>query len=847
MHAFHEYICKHLGDLLKRRNVVVFYDPRAEFAPFVDELTVTGGADGTIPHVAIDNMSVRLARFQGSFFGLRAAVEPFTAVDHPDPLLLYVSGAIRDRNGSILMELEKSGETWEPALKRLSRNVLSQKYTEGFIDGMLAPEGLTYLDIVALLEQTGSDEPPSLLKLIFGSASDGIALLAAWLADESKDEVIKGKEAIDELYALVSSRLGLKITADTPPAKAREKAARYVLVNEFRSNLSGEPPSSVSMIPACPSKDHQERVHKLADRLRKEQPDAYTALADTVETELALAQTQLDPSGLGNIDTFRFEESILLGYCGELIARRDHEAAMGLIDKRKSCFWIARDISRRAQWEACRFMAELGLQVESVKPAMEKCGLRSESWVKGYTAEDGWYRADLTHRSLETWVAGMDCEPEADKALGVVRREYEELLAGMAEGLSKSLRESHWSVPGILHQTQVYSEAVQSGGGRTAFFLVDAMRFEMGVELSRLLAGALELTVKPAIAALPTITSVGMAALLPGASGSFSVVAHKDELVSRIEGTAVASSTDRIKLFKSKVPDMIEMTMGKLLEISAGMLAKALGDASLIVVRSQEIDKLGEGGDDWMARQVMDTVVPNIARAVRKLAGCGIGRFVITADHGFQFSLRKGEDMRMDSPGGATVEIHRRCWVGLGGVTPPGAVRVPGAELGYDTDLDFVFPSGLAVFKSQGGLRYHHGGMSLQEMVVPVVSLRIASATRQKTSAAMVKILNCPRVITNRTFGIDIACDPHIFQRDTVTLRAILVSGGTQVGAAGMADMAVFDRNTGCITMKAGEKVSVGLMLSAQGCASLRVVIQDPATDAVLAQSDELPIKLGIS
>jgi predicted ATP-dependent Lon-type protease len=43
----------------------------------------------------------------------------------------------------------------------------------------------------------------------------------------------------------------------------------------------------------------------------------------------------------------------------------------------------------------------------------------------------------MTHRSLETWVAGMDSEPEADQALGVVRREYEELLAGMAEGFSK--------------------------------------------------------------------------------------------------------------------------------------------------------------------------------------------------------------------------------------------------------------------------------------------------------------------------------------------------------------------------------------------------------------------------
>ncbi len=388
MHDFHEYISKQLFELLKKRRVIVFYDPRKEFAPFIDELPILEEKGTRVTRVEIQSTPVNLARFQGSFFGLRATVEPFTAADHPDLLLLYVSGTIRDRKGSILMEFEKSGDTWEPALKRLARNVLSQKYTEGAIDGMLAPESLTYRDIVTLLEQNGGEESPSILKLIFGGISDGIALLAAWLADGSKDEVIGEKEAIDELYTLISSRLGLDISPETPPAKAREKAARYVLVNEFRLDLNVDPPSSISMIPVCPAKEHQERVRRLAERLRKEHPNAYTALADVVETELALAQMPLDPSGLGNIDTFRFEERILFWYCGKVIAKRDHEAAMRLIDERKNCFWIVRDISRRAQWETCRLMAELGLQVENIKPGMGKCGLGSESWVKRYTAED---------------------------------------------------------------------------------------------------------------------------------------------------------------------------------------------------------------------------------------------------------------------------------------------------------------------------------------------------------------------------------------------------------------------------------------------------------------------------
>ena len=130
-------------------------------------------------------------------------------------------------------------------------------------------------------------------------------------------------------------------------------------------------------------------------------------------------------------------------------------------------------------------------------------------------------------------------------------------------------------------------------GGRVAYFFVDAMRFEMGVELARQLEGTKDLTIRPAIAALPTITPVGMAALLPGASASFSVVERKGKLGASIEGTAMSDLSERLKFLKAKVPDVIDIALGKLLSSSPAKLCKSIRDASLVVVRSQEIDALG--------------------------------------------------------------------------------------------------------------------------------------------------------------------------------------------------------------------------------------------------------------
>jgi hypothetical protein len=54
-----------------------------------------------------------------------------------------------------------------------------------------------------------------------------------------------------------------------------------------------------------------------------------------------------------------------------------------------------------------------------------------------------------------------------------------------------------------------------------------------------------------------------------------------------------------------------------------------------------------------------------------------------------------------------------------------------------------------------------------------------------------------------------------------------------------------FDRATGILNMQPGTEASVGLMLTRDDCQTLRIVIQDPATDAVLDQSDAIPVKLG--
>jgi hypothetical protein len=118
-------------------------------------------------------------------------------------------------------------------------------------------------------------------------------------------------------------------------------------------------------------------------------------------------------------------------------------------------------------------------------------------------------------------------------------------------------------------------------------------------------------------------------------------------------------------------------------------------------------------------------VLQELRRAVRILAELGVQSIVVVADHGYLFGEEVGDDMKIDPPGGDTVALHRRAWVGHGGAADPACLRIALAEFGLDSDLELVTPWNLAVFKVQGGARaFFHGGLSHQELIVPILTLR---------------------------------------------------------------------------------------------------------------------------
>ena len=822
----------------------MWYDVRREFAPFIAELRGGPKTPGAILPVSIGGIQAQLAEFDGSFLELRSRVGPYVSSEEPLNFVIYVPGHRSNAKESLLLELEKAGTCYEPQLKSLARNVLRQIYTDGVVDELLAPEAVSYEDLARASAGGSGAEPPSLLKMIFHEGRGGI--LPEWLMNEALDEEILAKDASRELIKLIHSCCGLELPEDAAPAKARAVTLRYLLVNDFRAALSGAAPACMEGVPQPRTQEERKSVADLVRGLRVRFPSEYAAAADRVEEELGLGKATVAVDSLTSIDTFRFEERAVLAHCSALIANQRFDEALQLIERHESSFWVRHDIPRSVQWNACRQLAELGKEAQKVQAAVRKLTGGVHTWITAYTDANGWYRLDQMHRRLE-WLASRVEEELDERALGIVRRAYEDACQVMAEGFTTALESAGWTVPGALHQSRIFSEVVNGKPKPVAYFLVDAMRYEMGGELVQRLqppdgTSTDEVQIKAAMAGLPSITPVGMAALLPGASASFAVVEQGGKLGSRIEGTFLPDWPSRRKFLAARIPALVDLTLDELLGLPRSKLAKKFEGAQVVIVRSQELDHAGEGGFTYQARQVMHTVIDNLARAVRKLAGVGVVEAVVAADHGHLFTSEREESMRIDAPGGETVELHRRCWIGRGGKTPSGCVRVAATALGYDSDLDFIFPRGCGVFKAGGDLAFHHGATSLQEILIPVLTVRSRGSGTVAPAAGSLSVTGTPEKITNRIFSV-------VLQGDLLTEQAVLpllLADGRQIGRAGMVVDGELDRDTGTVRLVPGKPVIVALLLDDDQVQTLRIVVQDPRTDAELYRSPaDIPVQLG--
>jgi hypothetical protein len=723
---------------VQRHGIVVWLDLDNHYAAFVDRLAAARKT-GALPY--------EVRAFRGSHLDLMMGLEGVTGGVEKAHLVIHLPGFTENTvHRTPLYELYAPGARYRKALDTLITEAAAGRVRPDQIDAFKTQPGLTLAAadtwLASLLNQDGGGLATQLRAMQPTAVFDDLlsnGFVARRIAQPQDAAVLWGGMAA--WLGLPPSWRDTTLPSTAPRAEdVAFAAAGWALCVEYVDDLKRAPVSRL----LAPARDLPRPVidtcRSIAAHLRTRHTTFYRRSADETEALLADEVEAAQAGDLGKIDTFRFEEDKVLKAALSALADGEWEKArdwaairVGALSTDAS-FWLRDDPTRQSAWQLVQGATSLGLAIQqagermTAKPSLEAA-------VEHYTQRGA--AVDQAHRHLEQRRVDLLYpqvpEFEALRAcLDTTRLVWQRWADNWARDFNTLCR-THGFLPAAAHQQRtLFDDVVRpltQAAGTTAYFVIDAFRYEMGEELYRQLMDTPASTVllKARLAELPTVTAVGMNALAPVASnGWLSPALEGDGDSAKISGFAtgefrVTSPETRKRAMHDRVGGGTSprLTLDEVVSRDSTSLKRAVAQARLLVVHSQEIDNAGEKD---VGPAVFNHVMQKLRAAWHLLRDAGVRRFIFTADHGF---LLLNESTGSTQTHGRKIDPMRRHVFSTAGVDHAGEVRVALADLRYHgVEGNLIFPESTAVFDTgKRTMSFVHGGNSLQERVIPVLTV----------------------------------------------------------------------------------------------------------------------------
>lgn len=667
-------------------------------------------------------------------------------------------------------------------------------------------------------------------------------LFALLAPNDAQQAALKASDSwVTEARDLLRDSMGLslKTRGKTWDSVANE-LWRFVLFSDFVFDLPEALPASLADVPRAETQA-KPLIEDLCDRLRNDRrtQSAYIDRAEEIEKELNLFNLFGGWPNLGNRDTFPFEERTFLGRAIECILRDDIDHVRSISERHQQSVWTGKGESR-AQWDLIKSATDLLQTCDDMERQLSDNARSLEVLLAFYV--NSLREADRLHREFEQAVSDSDWQDVhgvMTPVVQMVRKHYGKLVEKVQVIFTRHVAQSGWPVAGQLSNADVFDRIVapklQKNGHKVAYFMIDALRYELGVALERQLTDDGQVEVQAAMAQLPSITPVGMASLLPGAGQQLRIKNGEQGFMPMLGDQVVDTVAQRMDVFRKKYGQRFEE--GRLEDYVRGRFNFS-PETDLLVLRAVEIDSHFENHPDTAPTEITNAL-KRIRVAIHKLKERGFHEVVIATDHGFFMNTHAGAGDVCTKPAGNWIGIHERCALG-DGAGDGNHLVVSAEKMGIRGDFaKFAAPHSLAAYRS--GLLYYHGGISLQECVVPVIIMQLKASIQPTLHKASVSMgyKNGAKAITTRMPVIDLTVETtDIFstENDFEILLEAHNSKGDVVGEA-KAGGAV-NPATGTLTLKPGDKIQVTIKMQMDFEGKFKIKALHPTTYAVYCQLD---------
>jgi uncharacterized protein (TIGR02687 family) len=261
---------------------------------------------------------------------------------------------------------------------------------------------------------------------------------------------------------------------------------------------------------------------------------------------------------------------------------------------------------------------------------------------------------------------------------------------------------------------------------KSAVIISDAFRFELAKELEQELLrdDKTKVTLDGALASVPSYTQMGMTNLLP--HSSVDVNLDNDSFTLKINDIST-SAPNREKILQQFKENAATRTFKEINAMTITEGRALFNQYKLVYIYHNHVDATSDKQElENYTFQACANAISELKELVKKLYNWNVYYQYITADHGFLYNHKDMEDAdkeEMPKTGKVYLADSRCC------LTDSTTDHLTGYSFPLcnttqlNTDLQVLIPKAINRFRRSGkiGLRFVHGGASLQELVIPVL------------------------------------------------------------------------------------------------------------------------------
>ncbi|WP_026701735.1 BREX-1 system phosphatase PglZ type A [Salibacterium aidingense] len=494
-----------------------------------------------------------------------------------------------------------------------------------------------------------------------------------------------------------------------------------------------------------------------------EDVEIYDQYANSIQNDIQIADIvrHLTIDEIKKVDVFPYLDEAIIQYIytGLEANHEDYEAYKSIIRIRR-----AKHFYTKYQYEyECLFLAAdmfafkkeypMGISKEAMKDMHAK-------YVNQY------YKLDTLYRKFYVAFDQAESNDRLSGLQDLIENLYSNwFMTELNTQWTTSVQEEitdEWKIDGVLNQQEFYMKYIDSHvfrGERVFVIISDALRYDVGVEVADRLEqetrGSSDVT--SMLSVIPSVTKLGMAALLPHRD-----IELDDKTNVSVAGQSTKGTENREKILQKRAENALAVSYHDVKAMNKSGRREYFKGSKLNYIYHNTIDATGDNASTEKftinaVEQAINEIYDIVKMISDELSGTNI---YITSDHGFIYQRKPLEESdKLEQNDLSAVERKRRYLLSNERQQIDGLLRVPLKNIVADDDKWNVYvPKSTIRFKMKGqGVNFVHGGASMQEVVVPLITFRNArrgQAHSKETEQVDVKLTNTSRKITNSLFKL---------------------------------------------------------------------------------------------